>query len=148
MAVSVAPLTTTVMNSIAQSRAGIASGINNAVSRTAGLLAIAVLGIVMLQGFNRSLDARLPALNLPSSLQRSLDSQRTKLAGATVPDDAAPRMRAALDDAIGESFVVAFRRVMAIGAALAVASAVTAWLLIHPKRATSANNFRSGSRSE
>src|SRR4030095_11144439 len=48
MAVTVAPLTTTVMNSIAPNRVGIASGVNNAIARGAGLLAIAVLGIVML----------------------------------------------------------------------------------------------------
>ena len=65
MAITVAPLTTTVMNSIAQNRAGIASGVNNAVARTASLVAIAVLGVVMLHVFKTNLDHRLSSANLP-----------------------------------------------------------------------------------
>lgn len=129
MAVSVAPLTTTVMNSVAQERVGIASGINNAVSRIAGLLAIALLGIVMLQTFNHALDRRLRDLNLPPAVQKSLDDERGKLAGADL-SRSPPEVRASVREAIDRSFVDAFHRVMAIGAALALASAIAAWVLI------------------
>src|SRR5438270_1516450 len=84
MAISVAPLTTTVMNSVRQNRAGIASGINNAVSRTAGLLAIAVLGLIMFHAFNLCLDARLNQIGIPAQARQVLNDQRVKLAAADV----------------------------------------------------------------
>jgi EmrB/QacA subfamily drug resistance transporter len=134
MAVSVAPLTTTVMNSVAGTRAGVASGVNNAVARTAGLLAIAVLGIVMLQSFNGALDARVLALNLPANARKSLDEQRNKLAAAEVTSGE-PTVRDAVKEAIAWSFVDAFRRVMLVGSGLAAASAITALALIKSRDA-------------
>src|SRR5262249_15242207 len=68
MAITVAPLTTTVMNAIAQDRAGIASGVNNAVARTASLVAVAVFGVVMLYVFKINLDRRLVSANVPPSI--------------------------------------------------------------------------------
>lgn len=135
MAVSVAPLTTTVMNSIGQERAGIASGVNNAVSRIAGLLAIALLGIVMLQSFNHALDAKLATLGLPASVRESLQNERGKLAAV----DLSPRpsqIRTPLQEAIAQSFVSGFRRVMLIGAGLAALSALTALGLISARPGT------------
>ena len=85
MALSVAPLTTTVMSSVKANRAGIASGINNAVSRTAGLLAVAVFGLVMLHGFNSHLDQQLSALQVVPEVKQQLDKQRVRLADAEVP---------------------------------------------------------------
>jgi EmrB/QacA subfamily drug resistance transporter len=130
MAVSVAPLTTTVMNSVSQNRVGIASGVNNAVARGAGLLAIAVLGIVMLQAFNHALDQRLSDWKLPPSASQSLQTQRSKLAAIALPEELAASTRQVIDRAIAESFVDAFRVVMATGAMLAIASAIAAWIFI------------------
>jgi EmrB/QacA subfamily drug resistance transporter len=134
MAVSVAPLTTTVMSSVKESRAGIASGINNAVSRTAGLLAVAVLGIVMLHSFNNHLDRRLQTLELPPEVKQALDKQRTKLAGAELPENLDPSLKAAMKQAIDESFVAGFRRVMAVAIVLSLLSALSAWWLIEGKK--------------
>ncbi len=134
MAVSVAPLTTTVMNSVAQNRVGIASGVNNAVARGAGLLAIAVLGIVMLQSFNHALDWRLLDENVPPAAWQSLQAQRTKLAAASLPEGLDQMTQQMIKHAIAESFVDAFRLIMAIGATLAAVSAIVAWLLIGPTR--------------
>jgi hypothetical protein len=130
MAVSVAPLTTTVMNSVAQSRVGVASGVNNAVARSAGLLAIAVLGIVMLHVFNDGLDRRVAGWKLPAAVSQSLQAQRTKLAAAALSEDQDPATGQLIRRAVDESFVSGFRAIMAIGAALAVASAGIALTLI------------------
>ena len=130
MAVSVAPLTTTVMNSVTENRVGIASGVNNAVARGAGLLAIAVLGIIMLHAFNRALDQRLSGWKLPTSAWQSLQAQRSKLAGVSLPEELDPLTGHVIRRAIDESFVHAFRFVMAIGVALAVASAIVALIFI------------------
>ena len=134
MAISVAPLTTTVMGSVPENRAGIASGVNNAVARTASLIAIAVLGIVMLHVFNHALDKRVAQSNLPTSVARSLQMQRTKLAAIAISEDQDPATRQVTRRAIDESFVSGFRMVMAIGAALAVASAASALIFIGAAR--------------
>ena len=133
MAVSVAPLTTTVMSSVKQNRAGVASGINNAVSRTAGLLAIAMLGIVMLQTFNRQLDRRLHTLALTSDVKQAVDEQRTRLAGIEIPASVDSGGRQLLKNAVNESFVAGYRRVMLVSMVLALLSAMSAWLLIDGK---------------
>ena len=135
MAITVAPLTTTVMSSIAQDRAGIASGVNNAVARTASLIAIAVLGVVMLHMFAGNLDRKLIAANLPASVAQSVQIQSTKLAAIDIPKNLNPGTRQLIRRAIDESFVSGFRSVMVIGAMLAVASAVTALFWIGPDAA-------------
>jgi len=134
MAISVAPLTTTVMNSVTTNRVGVASGVNNAIARSAGLLAIAVLGIVMLHSFDRAVDRRLTGTNVPSPALESLRAQRSKLAAVTLPEELDSTSKQTVVQTIAESFVHAFRLVTAIAATLAAASAIVAWLLIGSAR--------------
>lgn len=137
MATSVAPLTTTVMSSVKVNRAGIASGINNAVSRTAGLLAVAVFGLVMLQGFNSRLDERLQHFSLEPEARRELDNQRVRLAAIELPPNLEASRKTDLQLAIKESFVSGFRRVALGSGLLAVLSALSAAWLIQGKKITS-----------
>ena len=130
MAISVAPLTTTVMNAVPPNRVGIASGINNAVSRTAGLLAIAIFGIVMLNVFNRSLDRQLAAPDVPAAARHSLDDQRINLAAAKIAQEIPPLLREVLEQAIDNSFVQGFRTVTLVSAALALTSGIASLLFI------------------
>ncbi len=130
MAISVAPLTTTVMNAVPENRVGIASGINNAVSRTGSLLAVAVLGIIMVYTFNRSLDQHLLDTKIDVAAQTALQESRTKLAGVKLSEEIEPSTRAILRKAIDESFVTGFRSVSLISVALAAASSICALLLI------------------
>jgi EmrB/QacA subfamily drug resistance transporter len=126
LAVSVAPLTTTVMSSIDQSRAGVASGINNAVSRVAGLLAIAVLGLVFATTFNKRLERGLDGLGLPDAQRHAVEAQRGKLAAAMSDDARVQRL-------IRESFVGAYGVVLWIAVGLSVCSAVSAAVLIEAR---------------
>ena len=130
MAISVAPLTTTVMNSVKQSHAGIASGVNNAVSRTAGLLAVAVLGLVMVQSFNRSFDRNLDHILVSAEARQTLDTERSKLAAAEIPLEVNEETRVAIKQAINASFIRGFRIVMLAGAILALLSSLSAGLMI------------------
>ena len=130
MAVSVAPLTTTVMNAVPEKRAGVASGVNNAVSRIGGLLGIAVLGIVIVHSFNRELDRQLAPMDLTPEVRRSIEEQRVRLAGAELPSSIDERTRVVLKQAINESFVFGFRLVMLTAVGLALVSAFVAFTVI------------------
>jgi MFS family permease len=133
MAISVAPLTTTVMNSVSREWAGVASGINNAVARLAGVLAIAVFGIVMLETFDRHLIRNLGEINVSPEIRRDVGAQRIKLAAIELPSDMDIATREATERLIDESFIAGFRAVMLIASGLALASAATAWFVVRDK---------------
>ena len=134
MAVSVAPLTTTVMSEVGENNAGIASGVNNTVSRVGGLLGIALLGIVIQHAFNSRLDDRLAQLHLSPQLSRAVDEQRVRLAGAELPSDVGDQTRRIVREAINESFVFGFRVVMTAACGLVLAGALSAFTMIDGKQ--------------
>lgn len=137
MAVSVAPLTTVVMTSVEQDRAGTASGINNAVARMAGVLAVAVLGAVMIAAFGHSLKDSLAGLHLDANVVQSLESNAVKLGGLDVPNNQAADTAEKIKTAITRAFIFGFRMVMVICAGLAMISAAVASRMI-PSRGTDA----------
>ena len=130
LAVSVAPLTTAVMEAVETRYAGTASGINNAVSRIASLFAIAILGIIMLAVFSSSLEIQLEQLNLPTAAHQTLTAQSVNLAATDVPPGLSTEMSQAVEQAIAIAFVDGFRVVMVMAVILAIASAAIAALTI------------------
>lgn len=133
MAIAVAPLTTTVMTAAGKENAGIASGINNAVSRVASLLAVAALSLVLWTVFNHDLDGRLARVAMAPDVRAAFDAERIKMVAAKPPASVSPLVARELENATREAYVAGFRVVMIVGALLAFSGALSAALLI-PKR--------------
>jgi EmrB/QacA subfamily drug resistance transporter len=133
MAVSVAPLTTVVMSSVASERRGTASGVNNAIARVAGVVAIAVLGVVMVAAFGHHLQASLASLHLSREVLTSIQSNLVRLGGLELPSSLDDRKVQVLRIEIAQAFVFGFRTIMLVCAALALAAACTAWRMIPNK---------------
>jgi EmrB/QacA subfamily drug resistance transporter len=130
MAVTVAPLTTVVMNSAGQDHVGTASGINNAVARVAGVLAIAVLGTVMVSAFEHRLNRELTSLSLPPDALRDIKAQEIRLAALEVPGNIDAGTQSTIQKYIREAFLFGFQVVMLICVVLSSLSAATAWRML------------------
>jgi hypothetical protein len=141
MTISVAPLTTTVMNAVPEYESGIASGINNAVSRLAALLAVAVFGAVLVIVFNHSLNLSLDQLALTPDVRARVDAARPLLAATHNPNPMVQR-------AITESFVNGYRSVIWVATGVAALSAITALLLIGSGASTLAKSPMHSRKSE
>jgi EmrB/QacA subfamily drug resistance transporter len=136
MAISVAPLTTAVMGSVDDHFAGTASGINNAVSRVASLMAVAILGILMALIFNNALNNDLDNLGISSAVEEEILDQKSNLAAITVQDTVDGETAASIRRTIETSFMDGFRAVSLVAAGLAVLSAVVSAVMIEDKRET------------
>ena len=106
LASTVAPLTAAVLSDADEGNAGVASGVNNAIARVAGLVAIAAVGAVISAQFNSTLDQRLAGVSL-SPAARSAVAQARQQTLARVPASAAgPRVASAVQSASVHAFHV------------------------------------------
>lgn len=124
LAVSVAPLTTVVMNAVPPEKAGTASGVNNAVSRVASLLALALFGMIFNAMFAGELHLRLQRSQLSTEEKNRIYDQREKLAAIETRDAEESRV-------VGEAFVYSFRVILELATGLSLLSSIAAGILVH-----------------
>jgi EmrB/QacA subfamily drug resistance transporter len=134
MGITVAPLTAAVLNAVGRDDTGTASGINNAVARVAGLLAIAIFGIVAAGTFNRTLDRRLDAAKVSPQTRRVVEPERARLGAMKAPRGVPAEEASAIEEAVPASLDAAFREVAWICTALALLAAGCAAWGVSPKR--------------
>ncbi len=130
MAVSVAPLTTTVINAVPARHTGVASGVNNAVADIAALLAVALFGAAGLAVFVHALDGHLMGISLSPNHGRIMDTIKESLAGTSLPATIPDADRMVLKAAIDASFLVSFRLLMLGAAILALLGSLCAALTL------------------
>ncbi len=135
MALSVAPLTTTVFNSVGEAFSGVASGVNNSVAEIAGLLAVALFGAVALTVFDQTLYANLAGIDLSPEAARAVAAIGETLAGAELPPGLPVELREVVETATAASLLLSFRLLMLAAAGLATLSALCAvWTIEAPER--------------
>jgi MFS family permease len=128
------PLSVAILNAVESEHSGLGSGVNRSVQRTAKLLGLAVLAFLLLAAFDNSLDTRVDALDLPPSQKAALQAEQVNLGANDILKGASSEDRIAIDHAVDQAFINAFRLAMVVSAGMALASAAAAALLIQGKR--------------
>lgn len=130
MAITIAPLTTTVLNAVRQDQTGVASGINNAAASVASLLVIAVMGTVALRVLDLELDMHLQRAQPSAAVRREVDAARGGFVMPRAASQLSTPERASLQQISKASFAETIHFVLLVTAALAFASGLVAVLMI------------------
>jgi EmrB/QacA subfamily drug resistance transporter len=135
LSATVAPLTATALDSVEERHVGIASGINNGVSRVAGLLAIAILGAVISGSFASTIDDRLSGQQLSAAGERSVEKAKQKPFASPNTGQLPPAEADQIEAAATEGSETGFHLGMALSAALMIVGGTIAGTgLRNPKR--------------
>ena len=126
MAVTVAPLTTAVLNAVPAHRTGVASGINNAVASVGSLLVIAVVGSVAVGAMSRSIERRLENPPVPVEVRHAVEAARGGFVIPALPPGLSDEERGRARSIVAASIEDTARLALWIAAALALAGALTA----------------------
>ena len=118
LSATVAPLTATVLADADESNAGIASGVNNAIARVAGLLAVAALGAVVAGQFGATIDQRLVGQSLSPEAERIVNEAKQRTLTRADPDGLPAAEASVVSQAAEDAAVNAFHRGAGIAAAL------------------------------
>jgi len=133
LGITVAPLTTSVMGSVPQHSSGIASGVNNAMSRSSQVLALAIMGALGLILFIGSFTTEIEALSLPEAAETTVLASAENLGGTEIPEGLSDAQAQQVREAIQTEFVAMFRVMMWIGAAMCWISAGLALVFVDSK---------------
>lgn len=136
MALTISPLTTTVMNAVQEQQSGVASGINNSVEEVASLLAVAVFGTAAVAIFQQTLAAHLDLAGLlPSSdVARAIGTIGRSLTAGPIPTDLQAAERTQVETLVTAAFIQSFRVLMLVAAGIALVSAMFAAITIDRSR--------------
>jgi EmrB/QacA subfamily drug resistance transporter len=139
LSATVAPLTATVLDSVDEHRVGIASGVNNGVSRVAGLLAIAVLGAVISASFGAKLDDQLGAAALSGTAATAVTEAKEKPLAVPETDGVAAAEGERVMQAAADASTSSFRLGIGIAGVLMILGGIVAGLGVqNPKRSREA----------
>lgn len=134
MALTVVPLTTTVMGSVKDQYAGTASGVNNAMTRTASVFANAILGAVAVVLFTQFLDLPIKSMELSADVEEAIRVEAINLGEAQVPEIVPDANRKEVASVYKQAFINMFNRIMYIGTTLAWISAIFAFFMIDNRK--------------
>lgn len=133
MGITVAPLTTAVMGAVSEDNTGIASGINNTVARSAGVLAVALMGALVLFSFKESIQKEIGVMDISNNMKNEILLESSKFAAAQVPSGLSGENKLIVGKLIADSFIGAFNKVAYVASILSLLGSLMAYIFIKHK---------------